>query len=130
MSQPEKFEHYELLKNEDGTLAELGHGAMGMTFKAFDTNLRCNVALKVISAAHIHDPTAAERFLREARGAAQLRHRNVASVFHLGNCGDSYFYAMEFIEGETVDARVKREGPLPAPLALDIASQVAAALSA
>lgn len=130
MPQPEKFEHYELLKNQDGSLAELGHGAMGVTYKAFDTNLRCNVALKVINATHLDDPTAHERFLREARGAAQLRHRNVASVFHLGTSGDSYFYAMEFIEGETVDARVKREGPLPPLLALDIASQVAAALIA
>jgi serine/threonine protein kinase/formylglycine-generating enzyme required for sulfatase activity len=130
MPQPEKFEHYELLKNQDGSVAELGHGAMGVTYKAFDTNLRCNVALKVISAAYLHDPTAAERFLREARAAAQLRHRNVASVFHLGKCSDSYFYAMEFIEGETVDARVKREGPLNSLLALEITNQVAAALMA
>ncbi|MEI9896690.1 MAG: protein kinase [Chthoniobacter sp.] len=105
-------------------------GPWGVTYKAVDTNLHCNVALKVISNAHLHDPTAAERFLREARGAAQLRHRNVASVFHLGKCGDSYFYAMEFIEGETVDARVKREGPLPPLVAVDIAYQVAAALIA
>ncbi len=130
MPHPEKFEHYELLKHQDGSFMELGHGAMGVTYKAFDTNLRCNVALKVISSAYLNDPTAAERFLREARGAAQLRHRNVASVFHLGNCGDSYFYAMEFIEGETVDARVKRDGPLSPLVAMDIASQVAAALSA
>jgi len=130
MPPPEKFEHYLLLKNDDGSLVELGHGAMGVTYKAFDTNLRCNVALKVISAAHLHDPIAAERFLREARGAAQLRHRNVASVFHLGKCGDSYFYSMEFIEGETLEAQVKREGPLSPLLALEITSQVAAALIA
>ena len=130
MSQPEKFEHYELLKNEDGSLVELGHGAMGVTYKAFDTNLRCQVALKVISADYLNDPTAEERFLREARGAAQLRHRNVASVFHLGRYRDSYFYAMEFIEGETVDALVKREGPMAVLLALEVASQVAGALIA
>jgi serine/threonine protein kinase len=130
LPQPERFEHYELLKNGDGSVMELGHGAMGVTYKAFDTNLRCHVALKVISSAYLNDPTAEERFLREARGAAQLRHRNVASVFHLGRHGDSYFYAMEFIEGETVDERVKREGPLPAPFALEIASQVASALIA
>ncbi len=130
MSQPEKFEHYELLKNADGTFVELGHGAMGLTYKAFDTNLRCAVALKVISAAYLNDPTAAERFLREARGAAQLRHRNVASVFHLGRHGDSYFYSMEFIEGETVDALVKRDGPLAPVIAVGIAAQVAGALIA
>ena len=130
MSQPENFEHYELLKRDDGTFVELGHGAMGMTYKAFDTNLRCAVALKVISAAYLNDPTAAERFLREARGAAQLRHRNVASVFHLGRHGDSYFYSMEFIEGDTVDARVKRDGPLDPVTALEITAQVASALIA
>ena len=130
MSTPENFEHYELLKHADGTFVELGHGAMGMTYKAFDTNLRCAVALKVISAAYLNEPTAAERFLREARGAAQLRHRNVASVFHLGRHGDSYFYSMEFIEGETVDALVKRDGPLDVVGALEIAAQVASALIA
>jgi formylglycine-generating enzyme required for sulfatase activity len=130
MPQLEKFEHYELLKNQDGSLVELGHGAMGVTYKAFDTSLHCNVAIKVISAANVNDPMAAERFLREARGTAQLRHRNVATVYHLGQCGDSYFYAMEFIEGETVEARVRREGPLAVSLAVEIASQVAAALSA
>ena len=130
MSTPENFEHYELLKHDDGTFVELGHGAMGMTYKAFDTNLRCAVALKVISAAYLNEPTAAERFLREARGAAQLRHRNVASVFHLGRHGDSYFYSMEFIEGETVDALVKRDGPRDTITALEIAAQVASALIA
>src|ERR1700754_1797436 len=112
MAEMVRFQHFELSRREDGSLYELGRGAMGITYKAFDTNLRCHVALKVISAAHLNDATAAERFLREARGAAQLRHRNVASVFHLGRHGDSYFYAMEFIEGETVDERVKRGGPI------------------
>src|ERR1700728_4604103 len=130
MSQPENFEHYQLLKKEDGSAMELGRGAMGITYKAFDTNLRCNVALKVINAAYLNDPTAAERFLREARGAARLRHRNVASVFHLGRSGDSYFYAMEFIEGETLDALVKREGAVDLIIGLDIAAQVSSALIA
>jgi serine/threonine protein kinase len=125
-----EFEHYLLLQNEDGTLAELGRGAMGITYKAFDRNLRCNVALKVITGTLLEDATAAERFLREARSAAQLRHRNVASVFHLGKHGAGYFYAMEFIDGETVDARVKREGPLDCLFALDITQQVASALIA
>src|SRR6202789_1348666 len=130
MPQPEKFEHYQLLKNEDGSYAELGRGAMGITYKAFDTNLQCDVALKVINASYLADPTAGERFLREARVAARLRHRNVASVFHLGKHGESYFYAMEFIDGETVFSKVKREGPLDCVFALDIAQQVACALIA
>jgi serine/threonine protein kinase/formylglycine-generating enzyme required for sulfatase activity len=124
------FEHYQLLRNEDGSLSELGRGAMGVTYKAFDTNLHCHVALKVISSALLDSDTAADRFLREARAAARLRHRNVASVFHLGKHDDSYFYAMEFIDGETLLSRVKRDGPLSCIFALDIAQQVACALIA
>lgn len=125
-----EFEHYQLLKNPDGSFAELGRGAMGITYKAFDTSLRCNVALKVIGGTLLEDEKVAERFLREARSAAQLRHRNVASVFHLGKHGNRYFYAMEFIDGETVDALVKRNGPLECLFALDIAQQVGSALIA
>lgn len=127
---PDKFEHYELLKNPDGSFVELGRGAMGVTYKAFDTNLHCEVALKMIGAALLNDPAASERFLREARAAAQLRHRNVASVFHLGRCGGSSFYAMEFIDGPTVDELVRRDGPFSPARALDFASQVACALIA
>jgi serine/threonine protein kinase len=130
MAEPIEFEHYRLLKNEDGSPVELGRGAMGITYKAFDKNLRCDVALKVISDRLLEDPIAAGRFLREARSTAKLRHRNVASIFHLGQHGSTYFYAMEFIDGETVTARVKREGPLPCLSALDIAQQVASALIA
>src|SRR6202047_4630028 len=78
------FDHYELLMSENGMPVELGHGAMGVTYKAFDTNLRCPVALKVITASLLDSENAAERFLREARVAGRLRHQNVASVFHLG----------------------------------------------
>src|SRR4029077_5870236 len=125
-----EFEHYQLLTNSDGSLMELGRGAMGVTYKAFDTSLHCYVALKVITTNLLDSRSAAERFQREARAAAQLRHRNVASVFHLGKHGDSYFYAMEFIDGETVYSRVKREGPVDCLFGLDIAQQVACALIA
>ena len=130
MAEPIEFEHYRLLQNEDGSLVELGRGAMGITYKAFDKNLRCDVALKVISDRLLEDPTASSRFLREARSAAKLRHRNVASIFHLGQHGSSYFYAMEFINGETVTERVKREGSVHYLFALEIAQQVASALIA
>src|SRR6201993_3984543 len=130
MAEPIEFEHYRLLQNEDGSLVELGRGAMGITYKAFDKNLQCDVALKVISDRLLEDSTASGRFLREARSAAKLRHRNVASIFHLGEHGSSYFYAMEFINGETVTERVKREGPLPCLFALEIAQQVSSALIA
>ena len=106
------FQHYEILRRADGSAWELGRGTMGITYKAFDVNLCCEVALKVVNAALLDAPNARERFVREARAAAALRHRNVASVYHLGNDGERFFYAMEFIDGETLDALVRRKGPL------------------
>jgi hypothetical protein len=101
----QRFEHYELVRGEDGKPVELGRGAMGVTYKAFDVNLRCPVTLKVISERYVGDESARLRFLREARAAASVRHQNVASVFHLGRRAGNYFYAMEFVEGETLVPR-------------------------
>src|ERR1700751_2905313 len=110
MAASESYQHYEVLRRDDGSLWELGRGAMGITYKAFDTNLRCPVALKVINNTYLTSEVARQRFLREARAAAALRHQNVASVFHLGTDHESYFYAMEFIDGQTVDTYMKRAG--------------------
>jgi serine/threonine protein kinase len=126
----QRFEHYQLVRDEHGTPVELGRGAMGVTYKAFDINLRCPVTLKVISERYLGDESARIRFLREARAAASLRHPNVASVFHLGRTGSSYFYAMEFVEGETLEKLIKRAGRVEVKLALEIATQVAAGLAA
>ena len=124
------FEHYEVLMREDGTPVELGRGAMGVTYKAFDVDLHCPVTLKVISERYLGDKSARLRFLREARAAASVRHPNVASVLHLGRTGSSYFYAMEFVEGETLESFIKRSGRIEVALALKIATQVAAGLAA
>ena len=126
----QRFEHYELVTGEDGKPVELGRGAMGVTYKAFDVDLRCPVTLKVISERYLGDESARLRFLREARAAASVRHPNVASVFHLGRTGQNYFYAMEFVEGETLENLIKRSGRLEVKLALEIATQVAAGLAA
>ena len=128
MPTAERYQQYELLRRADGSLWELGRGAMGITYKAYDTNLRFTVALKVINSAYLESDTARQRFLREARAAAALRHPNVASVFNLGTDQENYFYVMEFIDGETVEARVKRNGPLKPVDALNMALQVARAL--
>ena len=125
-----RFQHYEVVVGEDGKLVELGHGAMGVTYKAFDIDLRCPVTLKVISEKYLGDESARLRFLREARAAASVRHPNVASVFHLGRSAEGYFYAMEFVEGETLQNLIKRSGRLEVKLALEIATQVAAGLAA
>src|SRR5271165_185524 len=124
-----RYHQYEILRREDGSLWELGRGAMGITYKAYDTNLRFTVALKVINSAYLENDTARQRFLREARSAAALRHSNVASVFNLGTEQDKYYYVMEFVDGETLEARVKRRGSLEPVEALNIALQVARALA-
>jgi serine/threonine protein kinase len=128
-SSKDRFEHYELAKDEDGMPIELGRGA-GITYKALDVDLRCPVTLKVISERYLGDESAQLRFLREARAAASVRHPNVASVFHLGRTGSSYFYAMEFVEGETLERLIRRSGRVEVKLALEIMAQVAAGLAA
>jgi serine/threonine protein kinase/Tfp pilus assembly protein PilF len=127
---PQRFDQYELVNGTDGEPVELGRGAMGVTYKAFDTNLRCEVALKVIHPRYLADEASRARFLSEARAAAQLRHRNIASVFHLGGKHGEYFYAMELVEGQTIEEWIHRKGPLECFVALDIALQVTRALIA
>ena len=75
-----RFENHELVRGEDGKPVELGRGAMGVTYKAFDIDLHCPVTLKVISERYLGDESARLRFLREARAAASVRHPNVAWV--------------------------------------------------
>src|SRR5436190_9074807 len=125
---------FEVEQRADGFYWELGHGAMGVTYLAMDKVLRRRVALKVIDV-----PAAArglqsmrERFLREARAAAALRHPNVAAVFQFGASpnGSRCFYAMELVQGETLETRVRTDGPLKAKLVLEIAIQIARALMA
>jgi serine/threonine protein kinase len=129
---PERFDHYQVATHTDGSPVELGRGAMGITYRAVDTILGHTVALKVIDASIAAHAEARERFLREARAAARLRHPNVASVFYYGmrKSDEQCFYAMELVEGETLEARLRRSGPLPAALALEVIAQVARALVA
>src|SRR5438132_1715208 len=127
------FGVYEIERREDGSLCELGHGGMGMTYRAIDTTLQRKVALKVIRIGVTSRSTEArERFLREARAAATLRHEHIATVFQFGISEETgqFFYAMELIEGETLEERVRRTGPLSVPTTIDIAQQVTSALAA
>ena len=127
------FGDFEIARREDGSFWELGCGAMGVTYRATDKVLHRTVALKVIETpSTAGDATAVrERFLREARAAAALKHPNVAGVFQFGAVPeiDRCYYAMELVEGETLEARVRRDGPLRAELALEISIQVARALT-
>ncbi len=125
---------FEIERRPDGSSWELGRGAMGVTYLAKDKVLRRKVALKMIElpAAARGSEAVRERFLREARAAAALRHPNVATVFQFGASPDGTrcYYAMELVEGETLEERIRRDGPLPAGTALGIAMQTTQALMA
>ena len=128
-----RFGVYEIDRREDGNFYELGRGAMGVTYRATDTSLQRKVALKIIKidiAARSAD--ARERFMREARAAAALRHENIATIHQFGMRLETgqYFYAMELIEGENLEERVRRAGPLDAHSTIKIAQQVTSALAA
>src|SRR5215468_7359558 len=128
-----RFGIYEIDCHADGSLYELGRGAMGVTYRATDTSLQRKVALKIIKTDIAErSADARERFVREARAAAALRHENIATVYQFGMRLETgqYFYAMELIEGETLEERVRRAGPLDAHSTIEIAQQVTSALAA
>jgi hypothetical protein len=125
-----RFEHYTVLQNSEGKPFELGRGAMGVTYKAFDVRLQRPAALKIINPQLFANYSARQSFIREARAAASVRHPNVASVFHIGESGGNYYYAMELVEGESLDALIRRSGSVAIDLALEIVEQVAFGLTA
>ena len=125
-----RFEHYTVLHNAEGRPFELGRGAMGVTYKAFDVRLQRPAALKIISPQLFGNDSARHRFIREARAAASVRHPNVASVFHIGESSGNYYYAMEFVEGESLASLIRHSSCLETDLALGILEQVAAGLAA
>ena len=127
---PLKYDHFEVEVGPDGFPIELGAGAMAITYRARDTILNSIVALKVIDRKVGQSPGARSRFLREARAAAQIRHPNVARVSHYGEQDGECFYVMELVQGETLEERVRKNGPMPLALALEITEQVARALAA
>src|SRR6266480_710037 len=127
---PLKYDHFEVEVGADGFPVELGSGAIAITYRARDTVLNSVVALKVIDRKVAQMPGVRSRFLREARAAAQIHHPNVARVSHYGEQDGECFYVMELVEGETLEARIRREGPLPLALALDVIEQAARALVA
>src|SRR5436190_8374876 len=126
---PLRYAHFEVETGADGFPVELGAGAMAVTYRARDTVLNSLVALKVIDRKVAQNPGARSRFLREARAAANIRHPNVARVTYYGEQDGECFYAMELVKGETLEARVRRDGPMPLAVALEVVEQAARALA-
>src|SRR6266704_1239735 len=126
---PLRYAHFEVEVGADGFPVELGAGAMAITYRARDTVLNSAVALKVIDRSVAQNPGARSRFLREARAAANIHHPNVARVTYYGEQDGECFYAMELVDGETLEARVRRDGPMSLALALEVIEQAARALA-
>ena len=109
--------------------AKLGEGGMGVVYKAEDTKLKRSVALKFLAPHLLRDEEARKRFEREATSAAGLSHPNICTVYEISDEGGETFLAMEFIEGESLDAKIER-GPLSLKDSLAFARQVADGLAA
>ncbi len=109
-------------------LRELGRGAMGAVYLARQVSLDRNVALKVIQSRLASNPTFIARFTREAYAAAQLSHPNVVQIYDLGCEGDTYYFSMEFVEGESLGSLVERSGKLDGDTAVRYILQAARGL--
>jgi eukaryotic-like serine/threonine-protein kinase len=110
-------------------VALLGAGGMGEVYRAKDSRLGRDVAIKSLPAAFAQDPERLARFEREAKLLASLSHPNVAGIFGLEEAGGARYLVLEFVDGETLEVRI-RHGPLPLDEALDMARQVAAGVEA
>lgn len=126
----DQFAHFQVYRKRDGSLSVLGQGAMGITYRARDTRLDRDVALKVISPYLVGNSKARDRFLRESKAAAALQHPHVAAILFQGEEGKTCFYAMELILGETLESYIARTGPLAPAAALELARQITGGLDA
>lgn len=109
-------------------LSVLGAGGMGLVLKAEDTSLQRPVALKVLKPEFVHDNVLRTRFLREARMAASIKHDHIVTIYQVGQAKEIPFLAMELLDGESLEARMKREGVVPLPEALRIGKELAMGL--
>jgi Tol biopolymer transport system component len=117
----QRISHYEIQ-------GKVGVGGMGAVYRAYDSQLRRPVALKVLPPAYAADPERRDRLLREARAASALDHPNIVSIFEVGSDGGVDFIAMEFVEGKPLSELIPSKG-LPVGQVLDYAIQIAGALA-
>jgi serine/threonine protein kinase len=110
-------------------VAPIGAGGMGEVYRAVDTRLGREVAVKVLSSSISRDAEALQRFEQEARASGMLNHPNIVALYDIGSEGEVHYIVSELLEGESVRARI-RQGPIPARKAADYASQIARGLAA
>ncbi len=111
-------------------LSKLGEGGMGTVYKAEQLLVNRPCAVKILSPLFASDPDALARFHREAQMSSAFSHPHAVTIYDFGDDNGLHYLAMEFVEGETLSAVMKREGPLPLARVLAIARQAAAALDA
>lgn len=111
-------------------LAQIGAGGMGEVYKAHDTKLGRDVAIKILPEAFAHDSERLSRFQREAKMLAALNHPNIATIHGLEHFNSTHYLVMELVSGETLAERIKQDGALPVEEALKISVQIAEALEA
>src|SRR5882762_1422711 len=107
----------------------LGKGGMGEVYRARDTKLKREVAIKILPDKFSSDPERVSRFQREAEVLASLNHPNIAAIHNLEEANSARFLVMELVEGETLADRLKR-GPFPVDEALNVAMNICEALEA
>jgi predicted Ser/Thr protein kinase len=118
-----RLAHYRVVK-------WLGRGGMGLVFQAVDTQLERPVALKIMRPQYSADPAARERFLREAKAAAAIRHDHIVTIYQVGEDRGTPFIAMEFLHGASLDRWLGRGRPLTVPQAVRLTRETAAGLAA
>ncbi|MBL1074962.1 protein kinase [Nocardia sp. 2] len=106
----------------------IGSGGSGQVWRAHDSNTDRTVALKVLAPDLVADPAYRERFQREARAAARLRGRHILPIHNFGEQDGRLFIDMQFVDGTDLGLVLRRSGPMPPPLAVDIVAQAATAL--
>jgi serine/threonine protein kinase len=107
----------------------IGQGGMGEVYRATDTKLGRDVALKILPASFTTDPERVARFRREAQVLASLNHPHIGQIYGLEESNGTQFLVLELIDGESLDGRIAR-GPIPVEESFDIAKQIAEALEA
>jgi serine/threonine protein kinase len=110
-------------------LTLLGSGGMGEVYRAKDTKLGRDVALKILPDTFTHDRERLARFRREAQVLASLNHPHIGAIYGLDEASSQQFLVLELVDGESLDRRIAR-GPIPVDEALGIAKQIAEALEA
>ncbi len=109
-------------------MSKIASGGMGTVYKALQESMNRTVAVKVLSSLYTKDASYVARFLREARAAAALDHKNIIHAIDVGNVGETYFFIMEYVDGRTAREIFDKEKPLAESRVIDIAIQVAEAL--